>query len=166
MLFSDTIWIDKSGVVIIMSEQKEPNKFGKYLRSYRKNEKGLSLRDFSDLTGISFSHLSKIERGEYTPSRSTIAILADTLNIEKDKLLLLGGFAPDNHERIITRQHDDVMSTNLISDREQMQILHQLQNDYKTIDLFKTWKNMNDEQRKEALNMVRYILYKGNNTED
>lgn len=80
---------------MMILDEKKTNEFGEYLRKIRKNEKGMSLRDFAELTGVSFSHLSKIERGEHTPSKATVEIIADVLKEDKNKLLLLAGYAPE-----------------------------------------------------------------------
>ncbi|WP_249871574.1 helix-turn-helix domain-containing protein [Oceanobacillus saliphilus] len=81
-----------------MMNGNKTNVLGNFLRNYRKNERNISLRELSDLTGISFSHLGKIERGEYTPSRTTVTTLATALGLDKNKLLLMSGFAPESHE--------------------------------------------------------------------
>ena len=87
--------VSKQSVVMVLSDK---NKFGEFLRNYRQNEKKMTLRDLSKITGISFSHLGKIERGEHNPSRQTIEIIADSLGLPKDKLLLMAGYAPDDRK--------------------------------------------------------------------
>lgn len=71
----------------------DENKFGDFLRKYRKENK-YSLREMSDKTGISFSHLSKIERGEYNPSKNTVEIISNKLNLDENKLLIMAGYTP------------------------------------------------------------------------
>ncbi|MDY0394743.1 helix-turn-helix domain-containing protein [Virgibacillus halophilus] len=71
----------------------EENKIGEYLRSYRKDN-DITLRELSKKTGISFSHLSKIERGEHTPTKTTLSILADALLLDKSELYVKAGYAP------------------------------------------------------------------------
>ncbi|WP_188858923.1 helix-turn-helix domain-containing protein [Oceanobacillus indicireducens] len=80
-----------------MSEKKNDNKFGEFIKAYRTKEKDMNLREFAKLTGISYSHLSKIERGEHVPSKTTISMFADALGLEKDKLLLLAGYVSENY---------------------------------------------------------------------
>ncbi|MCM3739188.1 helix-turn-helix domain-containing protein [Oceanobacillus luteolus] len=81
----------------MMEEKKTSNKFGEFLKAYRTEEKNMSLRDFADLIGISFSHLSKIERGEHVPSKTTVSMIANALGLEKDKLFLLAGYVSENY---------------------------------------------------------------------
>lgn len=51
------------------------------IKEYRKKHK-LSLRDLSSRTGISYSQLSKIERGESKPSNESIFRILDILDVE------------------------------------------------------------------------------------
>lgn len=81
----------------MMEEKKTSKKFGEFLKAYRTEEKNMNLRDFADLIGISFSHLSKIERGEHIPSKTTVSMIANALELEKDKLFLLAGYVSDNY---------------------------------------------------------------------
>lgn len=66
---------------------------GEFLKTERRKKK-ISLRNLEGLSGISFSHLSKIERGEYTPSRTTVSLIARALNLDEDKLLVMAGYSP------------------------------------------------------------------------
>lgn len=51
-----------------------------------KREKNISLRKLADLTGISSSQLSKIERQESEPTISTLVRIALALKIDIQKL--------------------------------------------------------------------------------
>lgn len=51
------------------------------IKEYR-NKNRLSLRDLSAKTGISYSQLSKIERGESKPSNETVLKILDILDVE------------------------------------------------------------------------------------
>lgn len=84
-------------MVITMSEKKNDNKFGEFIKAYRTEEKNMNLREFSNLTGVSFSHLSKIERGEHSPSKSTVSMIANALSLDKNKLYLLAGYVAEDH---------------------------------------------------------------------
>lgn len=68
--------------------------FGEFLRTVRKDKK-ISLRKLEELTDISFSHLSKIERGEYTPTRESVEVIAKSLELNEDECLLSAGYAPN-----------------------------------------------------------------------
>jgi transcriptional regulator with XRE-family HTH domain len=51
------------------------------IKEYRKKH-NLSLRDLSSSTGISYSQLSKIERGESKPSNESVLRILDILDVE------------------------------------------------------------------------------------
>ena len=59
---------------------------GDRLRELRK-EKGKTLREVNDDTGISYSGLASIERGENSCNTSTLKILADYYDVPTDYLL-------------------------------------------------------------------------------
>lgn len=48
---------------------------------------GYSLRGLSKVSGVSFSHLAALERGENQPSPSTLRKIAEGLGIEVEELL-------------------------------------------------------------------------------
>lgn len=77
----------------------DTDEIGSFIKEYRKNNENLTLRGLSDLTGISFSHLGKIERGEHTPTKETLNIIANALGIDKNKLYVKAGYTPDNYGR-------------------------------------------------------------------
>lgn len=66
---------------------------GTFIRALRK-ENNLSLKELSKLSGISFSQIAKIERGEHIPSRKTTIKIAAALSYDQDKLLKLSGYIP------------------------------------------------------------------------
>lgn len=65
--------------------------FGDFIKTAR-TEAGYTLRELADKAEISFSQLSKIERGGSSPSQSTIERIAYALNINKFELLALAGY--------------------------------------------------------------------------
>ncbi|UMR34006.1 helix-turn-helix domain-containing protein [Paenibacillus polymyxa] len=67
------------------------SKFGDFIKAARR-EGEYTLRELADKAEISFSQLSKIERGESSPTQSTIERLAYALNINKYELLALAGY--------------------------------------------------------------------------
>lgn len=60
--------------------------FGLKLKHYR-TEKGWSLAEFSDRTGVSASYLNEIEKGKKYPKPDKISVLAETLGIDYDTLV-------------------------------------------------------------------------------
>jgi transcriptional regulator with XRE-family HTH domain len=76
-------------------ENKDDIKVGEVLRDKRKS-KGYSLRKLEELSGISYSHLSKIERGEIKPTKETINSICKALEEDPEPILLLAGYPTDN----------------------------------------------------------------------
>ena len=58
----------------------------KGLKAIRK-QRGLTLRDVGDLTGIDFNTISRYERGVLTPNSKTVLKIAQALNVTTDELL-------------------------------------------------------------------------------
>lgn len=77
-----------------MGDNMTSAKLGNYIREKR-TSKGLTLRGLAELAGLSFSHLSKIERGEHQPSDETIEVLAKSLDISKSELFSIKNFTDD-----------------------------------------------------------------------
>lgn len=75
---------------------KDTAKLGRIINSLRlKND--MSLRDLASKSGVSYSFISSIEHNRFKGSRETIIALAEALDgANKNKLLLLAGFAPED----------------------------------------------------------------------
>jgi len=58
----------------------------------RRLEKGLTVTDLSTKSGVSVSHIGRIERGERFPSGSTLRKLAEPLGFTEVELLKLAGY--------------------------------------------------------------------------
>ena len=52
----------------------------------------MTLRDLSAMSGVSASHLGRIERGERFPSGSVLRKIAGPLGFEEDELFTLAGY--------------------------------------------------------------------------
>ena len=52
----------------------------------------LTLRELADLSGVSASHLGRIERGDRFPSASVLRRIAKPLAFEEDELFTLAGY--------------------------------------------------------------------------
>ena len=71
------------------------NSLGEYVKS-RRQGKGMSLREFAALCGISHTHIDSIEKGydvrsgrEVNPTSATIRKLAKALNVPESELIEL-----------------------------------------------------------------------------
>ena len=52
----------------------------------------LTLRELTELSGVSASHLGRVERGERFPSASILRRIAQPLGFEEDELFTLAGY--------------------------------------------------------------------------
>ncbi len=69
----------------------DDNQLGKMIK-HRRVYVDKSLRALAEETGISFSHLSKIERGEHTPSKEMLKTLAEHLEMSEYDLFVMAGY--------------------------------------------------------------------------
>ena len=71
--------------------------FGGRLRELRKRA-GMTQRELADKVNVSFTYISKIEKGVAThPSKSVVLKLAEVLNVDKkDEFLILAGRVPSD----------------------------------------------------------------------
>jgi transcriptional regulator with XRE-family HTH domain len=89
-----------------MATQAVPQ-LGELLRYWRR-ERGKSQLELALDTGISQRHLSFVESGRSSPSRTALFVISDALNVplrERDALLLAAGYAPQfDEERVDAEQ--------------------------------------------------------------
>jgi transcriptional regulator with XRE-family HTH domain len=83
-------------------DKMEPS-FGARIRS-RREAKGIGLRKFAVSVGMSATYLSKIERGELSPSEDKIKVIANLLDADQDELLALAGRVKSDLSAIIRKQ--------------------------------------------------------------
>ena len=67
------------------------NKFGERVKARRK-EKGLTLVELSELTGVDTSYLGRIEQGKRFPSAQILRKLTEPLGYGEAELLKLAGY--------------------------------------------------------------------------
>jgi len=92
------------------------NMVGDFIK-FSRIQKNMSLRDLSDVSSISPSQLSKIERGVSAPSKDTLLKLSYALNVDKSDLIALGGYLDEeikesvitNLASIITTDYDQTL---------------------------------------------------------
>lgn len=61
----------------------------------------MTLTELSRTTGVSGSHLGRIERGERSPSGRVLHQIAEPMGFEEDELLILAGFkTPKSSENV------------------------------------------------------------------
>lgn len=77
------------------------NSLGKTLKK-RRRERDLTLEAVKDMSGVSMSHLGRIERGERSPSGRILRKLAGPLGFGEAELLKLAGFlSRDDSDRCL-----------------------------------------------------------------
>lgn len=78
--------------IISKSTEKMSNKLkaGKLIREQRK-KLSLSLGKLSSMSGVSLSHLARIERGERSPSIQALQKIAEPLGFDLNELLIMTG---------------------------------------------------------------------------
>ena len=70
------------------------NEFGIRLRKLRE-QRQMTLRYLADLANLSYSFIASLEKGRYNSSRETICALAAALEADKNELLILAGYLPN-----------------------------------------------------------------------
>ncbi len=74
-----------------MAGNNNGKRLGEVLRS-RRGMVPLTLRQLTTISGISPSHLGRVERGERFPSASTLRKIAKPLGFEESELFTLAGY--------------------------------------------------------------------------
>jgi transcriptional regulator with XRE-family HTH domain len=83
---------------------KTKKRLGRLLRSKRL-AKGLSLRRFAELVGVSPTYLSQVEQGNCDPpTAERVGRMAEILSENADELTALAGRVPEDLPTIIQRQ--------------------------------------------------------------
>ena len=75
--------------------QRNNTNLGRILKQQRVSLP-LTLRELSATSGVSASHLGRIERGERFPSGSVLRKIAQPLGFEEDELFTLAGYLSPN----------------------------------------------------------------------
>ncbi|ASA23089.1 helix-turn-helix domain-containing protein [Paenibacillus donghaensis] len=77
------------------ASQNSPGELGNFIRHIRKI-RGLTLRGLEDKSGISYSQLSKIERGESIPLKDNLDKIIEALGADlKNRMYHLADYMPD-----------------------------------------------------------------------
>lgn len=115
-----------------MEQMSNKLKAGRIIREQRK-KLSLSLYMLSSMSGVSISHLARIERGERNPSIQTIQKIAEPLGFDLNELLIFTGhlshrvslFSEDQKEKL--RNELNTLFERTISDNKRIkEILNRL----------------------------------------
>jgi transcriptional regulator with XRE-family HTH domain len=64
----------------------------------------LSLRALAELAEVDYSYISRLEKGNHTPSRETVTKIAKALKIPEDDLMIAAGYTPNPSKPISARE--------------------------------------------------------------
>jgi transcriptional regulator with XRE-family HTH domain len=95
------------------------SKLGDYIK-LKREEKDLSLRDLSEISGISHSYIAKIERNDKNihPTVETLTRLAEGLNISLNLLLEQAGYLDQTNKELVVeyQQYTESLMNIIIED--------------------------------------------------
>src|SRR5712692_12035006 len=86
----------------------------------RREERGLSLRDVADQTGVSASTLSRIENGTGKPDADNISRLASWLDMPIERVMHHGQRSPSDPKPVVYYPHEstpEIVEAHLRADR-------------------------------------------------
>lgn len=95
--------------IILIQVMEMSNKLGEFIRSVRL-EKDISLRKLAEISDVSFSHLSKVERGDHVPSKDIIEKLSASLEVSEYDLLILAGYQTEAETRFWIEVFEETIS--------------------------------------------------------
>ncbi len=78
---------------------------GKIIREQRKSVP-LSLNQLSKISGVSVSHLGRVEQGQRAPSPHTLQKIAKPLGFDLNELLIMAGFLSPDPSMLSEEQRD------------------------------------------------------------
>jgi transcriptional regulator with XRE-family HTH domain len=87
----------------------------------RREQRGLSLRDVADQTGVSASTLSRIENGTGKPDADNIARLASWLDMPIERVMHHGNRSPSDPKPVVYYPHEstpEIVEAHLRADRQ------------------------------------------------
>ena len=79
--------------MILESEMDDIQNLGTVVKRQR-NRLGLTLVDLADKSGVSISHLSRVEKAQRYPSANVLRKIAKPLGLEEKELFNLAGYLP------------------------------------------------------------------------
>ena len=97
------------------------NEFGNRLRKLREQKK-MTLRYLAERADLSYSFIASLEKGRYNPSRESICALATALDADRNELLILAGYLPNESiDEVIysmnKKQHNEVVLENILQEQ-------------------------------------------------
>jgi transcriptional regulator with XRE-family HTH domain len=78
---------------------------GKIIKQQR-NSVSLTLKQLSEMSGVSMSHLGRIENGQRSPSHHTLQLIFKPLGFDLFELLIIAGYLLPEHSVFSEEQRD------------------------------------------------------------
>ena|SRR5690554_4602869 len=126
------------------------SKIGNYLKKIRK-VKNLTLVQLEDISGVSNSHISRIERGLREPSPDTLRKLAEPLGIPYQRLL-------EKADYLENGKNDKEKTEYILSSNPELFELWKTYSSRKDMQLlFKKVKNMEPEEIMQVLRIIEAV---------
>jgi transcriptional regulator with XRE-family HTH domain len=98
---------------------------GKVIREQRKSIP-LSLKQLSEMSGVSIAHLARVENGDRVPSPSVLQNIAKPLNFDMNELLIGAGYISPDPSNSSEEQRDKLRT-------ELNELLERVESDSKRI---------------------------------
>ena len=92
-------------IILLIMNNVGTNDLGKIIKQQRISMP-LTLQELTSKSGVSSSHLGRIERGERFPSAHVLRKIAGPLGFEEDELLILSGYLSPQPRRIAEESPD------------------------------------------------------------
>jgi transcriptional regulator with XRE-family HTH domain len=89
-------------------KEKVNNNLGRLIKRQRVTSE-LTLQQLSDKSGVSSSHLARIERGERFPSAHVLRKIAQTLGFKEEALLVYAGYLSPRSSSEGNSQPQDIL---------------------------------------------------------
>ena len=124
------------------------NNLGKYLKKARKS-KNLTLLQLQEKSGVSNSHISRIERGLREPSPETLKKISSPLGIPYEMLLEKAGY--------LEKRNKDKIKSALSDDQELADFWDKLKEREDLKLLFKQTKDMSPEGVRQIIRIIKAI---------
>ncbi|GGB42537.1 hypothetical protein GCM10011409_20140 [Lentibacillus populi] len=135
-------------------------KFGDYIKKARE-QKGLSLREAANRSGISHPYLSQLENGKTknpNPSRKTVIKLTDGLGISRVEALRIAGYLSDKDYEAISKLKKEQNLEVKVSDKKTYLLDKLLKGKY-PIQYEGEW--ITDIDKKEIVKFIETFIIKG-----
>jgi transcriptional regulator with XRE-family HTH domain len=134
---------------IMLGGREMTSNIGDFIKKLR-NKNNMTLTYLENKSGVSNSHISRIERGLREPSPDTLKKLSGPLGVSYKKLLKVAGYL-DNEEQ------DKKIENALSNDPELKEIWEQISKRDSLKLLFKQSKDMTDEDIKQMIRIMNAI---------